>query len=215
MISCAYVFAPPGVDLGKVEEKLKRQYGNHIDIQDIEEELKDRQETKDALRDVGAPYQSFRMYEVTWYLPRSKVRALWRQAASQCLGKLVRSSKTIRVLCGHLLYYCGQRSEFYSPVDFNLLISRSDLKPSHIVLLIDDVYDMYYRLTRKDELFDHAERIPVYLERLCYEQGINIEELSPEQLLSYCMGWELRTITHLLSWGHFETIFIENLSAQV
>lgn len=60
---------------------------------------------------------------------------------------------TTHVICMHLTWYNSPWKEFYSPVDITVM--ANPVTPiSHIVILIDDIYDMFRRLERPGALYD-------------------------------------------------------------
>jgi hypothetical protein len=205
------VFAPPGVKLGSVvntlAEKLK------AEAKDIEEEIKDNPRTEEALRAIRATFhRPINMETVTFNLPRSEIIKLWKDAVARCLKKLEESDKTVKILSGHLIYYSGKRNEFYSVVDL-VTLATDNLKPTSVLLFIDDLYDMYARLTERDQLYSHSQ-IESFLRKFERDTGIDIHSLSRERLSSKIMGWEIRNLLHHLSWRRLESVMAENLAYQ-
>jgi hypothetical protein len=154
------------------------------------------------------------MYDVTWNLSRSQVIGLWQNAVQNALFDLQNSGKQLLLLSGHLIYYGGERQEFYSPVDVNLL-RTPDYSPTHLLLLIDDVYDMYARLTARGQIFDPKTRIPGYLGRLKEEERIDVRALPEGELSRLILEWQAGTMVQLLAWRHMEIILAEKLARQL
>lgn len=218
------VCAPSGVGLTGTLEKLK----NSLKIkdpnahQDIEKILCASYETQNALLESGVDRPDGAkewptMYDVSWNLSRSQVTELWEKAVKAALNRLRNSHSTIKLLSCHLLYYGGKRNEFYSPVNTTLLLEK-DLQPSHILLLIDDVYDMYTRLSEEKAVFCSKDRMPGHLGRIKEDEGISLKELQglpSTQLASLCLEWKIGIMTHLLSWRHLEIVIAENFAIQL
>ncbi len=218
MASYAVILAPSGIDLRSTISKLKHHLGKNITPADIEDTLcDDVPDTRKALKPIALRNPpKISMYDVTWHLPRSKVAELWQKAVEQCLNKFKSpSNSSVKILSGHLTYYGGQRDEFYSVFNAGALLSDPDLKPSHVVLLIDDVYDMYLRLTKKGDLYDHKTRMPDYFSQIKDEEKVEIQGIDKEDIASLCIEWEVGVLTHLFTWRYLEIILAENLAAQL
>lgn len=215
------ICAPAGTDLRGAVERLKKVFTpaqiHHIDI---DEELCNSRETKSALSEAGVSKPRDHsgswpsMYHVTWNLSRSRITKLWQDAVRDSLHKLG-DDNGIKLLTGHLVYYGGRRDEFYSVVTAEPFSSPEVVKPSSVLLLIDDVYDMYLRLTEEKQLYAHADRVQNHLDRMRREEGIPTGKGLSKSLASYlCAEWELSVMTHLLAWRHLEIVTAENFALQ-
>ena len=223
------MLAPSGAGLSNSVNKLKANIRASFESNtegvksvDIEYTLRKLAPTRHALvEEIHAPLRNqaeISMYDVTWNLPRSKVTSLWEIAAKQALNELYESPASAKILSGNMIYYGGQRDESYSVFNPHLLLEESlklSLKPSHVLLLIDDVYDMYLRLKGKDELYYPESRLPNYFRQIQNEENTVIRELSKKHVSLLCLGWEVAVLTHLLAWRHHETILAENLALQL
>lgn len=212
------VCAPSGSGLRGAIEKLRNILPD-TDVQDVEDILCKSRQAEEALSKAGVsrPLNAPKwpeMYDITWNLSRSQIVDLWKDAVSEALYRLKKSEKVIKVLSCHLIYYGGRRDEFYSPINANLL-ERNLFRPSHILLLIDDVYDMYLRLSDEKALFDPKVRIPSIQGRIREDEGIDIRTLASEQLVSLCLEWQVGVMTNLLSWRHLEIVIAEKLATQL
>lgn len=212
------VCAPSGSGLRGAIGKLQNVLDD-INVQDVEDILCESRRAEEALSKVGVSRPPNvpkwpEMYDITWNLSRSQIVDLWEDAVKEALNRLNKSQKAIKILSCHLIYYGGRRDEFYSPINASLL--RTNLfKPSHILLLIDDVYDMYLRLSDEKALFDPKDRIPSLQGRIREDEVIDVKTLPPEQLASLCLEWQVGVMTHLLSWRHLEIVIAENLATQL
>lgn len=212
--------APSGSGLRTAKEKFEDIIDIHIE--DIEDTLCNLANTKKALlkaegRDSLPEDPDWpRMDDVTWNLSRSQVLAFWKEALEQAFQELNKSNKTIKCISCHLIYYSGRRDEFYSPVNTDLLKNNIyNFKPTHILLLIDDVYDMYLELSKNKSLFNPKDRIPRMLSNIAKDEGVSIKNLSPCRLASFCLEWQIGVMSHLLSWRLFEIVIAEKLAAQL
>jgi hypothetical protein len=222
------VVGTPGVNLTKALKKLHKELGGgQVCYRDIEEEIKRNPKTKQALQEVGVPtVPPLDMYDITSNLPRTKVRELWKAAVSELLPQLKEeaeeNSPKVVALAGHMVYFSDKRNEIYgaiSPQDLIYEVEDEEgrrtelLKPDKVVLLVDDVFDMYTRLAPKGRLYSSdAERIMPYILRVLREKDIEPFNLTDSALASITAGALLRDILHLLSWRCMETVMAENLA---
>jgi len=145
---------PSGVSLNKCAEKLKSALSNFISLKhdDLEERIK-------------REYSFNRMTEAVWQAPRDVVTSsIWPKAARESISQLLSSEADLGLLTCHLTYYRGQTHEFYEPGDLSRIYEEEWSKatgdsstappPLLVVTLIDDVYDVFLRLSVKDEVFD-------------------------------------------------------------
>jgi hypothetical protein len=199
------VFAPPGVSLGETVEKLGARIG--AEVADIEDEIKQNPRTHEILRRIDASFiPPFDMQTVAHHIPRTQVAELWQEALDNCLDKLEKSRKAVRILSGHVIYYSLKRREFYSVVSFGSLINRGRFKVDKILLLIDDIYDMYTRLSK----FYSPNEIVSLIRRLDSAKKASLQNPARATML-----WKTRNILHLLHWRNMEPIFAENLAHQL
>jgi hypothetical protein len=220
------VCAPAGTGLKGAVAKLKNAFGvNKVAHQDVENLLCGSLEAKEALIGLGYSEPSNRqdwpgMEEITWHLPRDKVISLWSGALRKALNELQNSNEDFKILSCHLILYCGRRDEFYSPLKVKLFVEnlgKTVRKPSHLLLLIDDIYDMYLRLTDKGQLFDTQDRIDRYLKRIWdeVEDKEGSQNFPPNLHSSLIFEWKISVLSNLLSWRHSEILMAESLARQL
>jgi len=204
---CILVVAIPGVGLDEAVVAL----GKRLDaaVADIEKEMRKDPVTKSLLKGVDADFvPPFDMQTIVDHIPRSEIAKLWKKAFDLCLQTLEESGKTIKILSGHLTYHSSKRSEFYSVANFPSLIpgseARNRLKIQKIILLIDDTFDMYARLTK---LYS-----PSQVEPFMRRMSVDPKTASKEMLTRATMAWKTRNILHLLAWRSMEPIAAENLA---
>jgi|GEM_PF-3915676 len=112
-------------------------------------------------------------------------------------------------------HFSGKRSEFYSVINSKCLTLKDrkkvTFKPSHVLLCIDDIYDMHHRLPN---LYS-TDQIESLLKRIQRDMDIDLSTLSKEELASLNQGGQIRHLLHLLSWRQLESIIAENLALQL
>jgi len=220
------VCAPAGTGLGVAVAKFKNFFGdNNVAHKDVEAILCESRGAKKALSDLGYSKPSNHqdwpgMEDITWYLPRDKVISLWSDALLDALNELQNSNDDLKLLSCHLTLYCGRRDEFYSPLNVNSFVKKLGMtipQPSNLLLLIDDIYDMYLRLSDKNQLFDTQDRIDRYLERTWneVEDKEGSQNFQPNLRASLIFEWKLCVLNNLLSWRHSEILMAENLASVV
>jgi len=206
------LFASVGTGLGSVTQLLEAD--DRFAVRDIEHRIKNDQHTTAAMRRIGRGMgRDLTMEDVT-SLPRSEVRELWRDHAQQCLHDLSRASEPVKVLSGHLVYYSGRRNEFYCPIDIDVLRGTDpdgpNLRPTSLVLLVDDIYDVFARLRGANELFC-AERFHEFARMVSRDP----DGLGPDECRQLVLAWKYSALTRLLAWRSMEILVAEHLAQQL
>jgi hypothetical protein len=157
------------------------------------------------------------MLHITWNLPRHEVKRLWREALKDAVHVLTSQTAPLGLLSCHLILYGGRRDEFYSPADPSVLCGTDPpATPTSILLLLDDIYDMFGRLTVPRQLFDFTDRIPRHLSQVWDDEGNDgAEDFSDLLRARLSLEWRLAVLAHLLSWRHAETLVAEALADQL
>lgn len=148
--------------------------------------------------------------------PRRELYETWRLACAQILNKIVNENPSDpAVVSLHLTWYNPDTSEFFSPIDVPEL-KRAGCSIDHVVILIDDIYDMYYRLRQDGELYadDFMSTHRDMLRKLAEEPPENesrqdfeaeLDETLQAQVVDLALG-------ELLSWRRSEMIQAENMA---
>lgn len=195
-----FLTAPPGTGLRAASETLSRYL--------IEARFAGRVESVqfvDVEDQLPKPFKTFIESH-----PKSQVVKAWRHALTQSLSAL-REDAALCVVSAHLTLYNYVRSEFYTPVDATLLLGSG---LTHIVLLIDDVFDMYSKLSGAGEVYDAARRLEHH-EDSAWEQlkrhGIPVFSDRDRALLRLEAG--ASDVTALLAWRRAEMIQADALAS--
>ena len=86
---------------------------------------------------------------------REQLHDRWQATCKKVFKKLAKSGVPTRVVCMHLTWYNADWKEFYSPINV-LSLRKSYCNITHIVILIDDVYDMFSRLRENEHLYSKS-----------------------------------------------------------
>lgn len=154
------------------------------------------------------------MAVVTRAFPRRKVLALWEAALAVGLSELSPESNAI-VAC-HLTLYRSDRNEFYSTAaQLASVIGHHGHRVSDVVQLIDDIYDMYTRLSISSAALS-AE--------IGFKRWRSFTQKSVPSALWEAVGYGLdeaqhleletrvQTLSLLLNWRHQESLSAESLA---
>lgn len=219
------VCSPGGSGLKQaVEERLlphlrdRRVRYFHEDVEDV---LCGAEDTVRALRGQSVPPRP-NVGHVTHYLPRTQVVRLWKRSLGQSLVSLHQRShkaggNSLNLLSCHLDLYGGRRRELYSPIDMSIL-SQAPYKASHVLLLIDDIYDMYVRLAKKAALYDELAGLTEYVR----QQQTSLKPDDPEptapfppRAAAWNLEWRTTVLANLLAWRRAEMLTAEAVAHQL
>jgi hypothetical protein len=207
--------SPSGSSCREALLKLGKKFDTtDLYIVDIENILCNDWRSKEKLKQAGVTTDSPSILDITWNLSRTTISQLWQNAARQCMSGIAASPAKIRIVCCNLLYYGGRREEFYSTVNPQEFSTNDGQSPSLVCVFIDDVYDMYIRLTRDNEIYELKPYIIQYYRRLQTEEGISVKEMKPQESSIYFLEAQLELMTRLLNWRNQEIIMAENLAFQ-
>lgn len=152
---------------------------------DVENILSHQGPVRDALERF-VPSKDRNIANLTRYLPRATVTGFWAEAYGAALRGVKRSSASIQLVTSKLVYYNSARDEFYSPIDVNAISKR---KPRCLIVIIDDIFDMFLRLSEKGELWEFEASRESYYEKL---------ELDRNELASHARDQYLLDLLHKL-----------------
>jgi len=210
------VCSPSGSGCKEALQKLQEKFGtDEVKVADIETELCNRFETKEKLQQAGVTTDSPSILNITWNLSRSTIAQLWQNAARQCISDIAASPAKTKIVCCNLIYYGGRREEYYSIINPQVFsINNGQIKPSLVCVFIDDVYDMYIRLTTQNEIYELKPYIVQYFRRLETEEAISVREMEPRESSVYFLESQLSIMARLLNWRNQEIVMAENLAFQ-
>lgn len=196
-----------GTGLSDVTAQLESSFG--FRVFDVEETLKDavdwsHSRYSGSTHTIGAVCSSN---------PRSEVIKLWREALDHEIQRACsqdpNADRQHCVLACHLTLFSGKRLESYvasSPAQFN-----AD-PPSQVVMLIDDIYDMWSRLSGAGALYDEEKAFGSHKGFAVKSAGID-RELTPDEEALLRLETRLVVTSRLLHWRKAEIIAAENLAS--
>lgn len=139
---------------------------------------------------------------------RGQLYRQWESSFQTVLDEIAGSHAATRVICMHLTWYNSEWKEFYSPIDVRS-ITAENCHIDHVIILIDDIYDMFSRLNQDMNLYD---------ERSLTSMMNEIRKLSPTDATKTYSDPELRiqavesALGDLLAWRRAEMIQAENIA---
>lgn len=148
-VSYRLIGAPSGTGEKQILDDLP--HVNHVDIESF---LLD--EVQEDMEDLGFTDDPYTIGDVIDHLAKNVLRERWEEAATRAFAELEEmhhaEPELERVVSCNFVYYSNQREEFFSPA-FPQSFLRDDWRPISVVVLFDDIYDMFVRLAGKDEVF--------------------------------------------------------------
>lgn len=141
----------PGQAKAEIASKIKnklQECGFTLGIGNVETELL-------RLTDPNGPEGSnANLAKFIGQCPQDKIRSLWPNALNAAVAAAKRERPDYAIVVCSLQFYRSETFEFYSPVNLAALNAH---KPQAILTLIDDIYDVYFRLSQSGEVFDILE----------------------------------------------------------
>lgn len=216
----AVICAAPGTGLGKAVGKLVDWLGVKYQVAwaDVESILcNEVEEVREAMRGVGAPAEgSISMRDITHHLPRTAIMKLWGSAAGRSMRKLKAKGPEVRILSCHLTCYGATREEIYTVARPSLFVAEKGVKVSRVMMLIDDLPDMFRRLSENGQLYDPRIQFRDYLRSQAQADGYDKpEDLNPDVIADLLLRWRTAAFRHLLSWREHEMVRAEALAAEL
>ena len=84
-------------------------------------------------------------------MPKGYIRQIWRDSVMSLTEKIGKDQPLF--LAGNAAYYLTQNRDYFTPIDLDIL---KKLELRRVVTLIDDIYDIWYRLRKGNQLWDQA-----------------------------------------------------------
>jgi len=215
------VLAFPGTAVRK--SGIRQTLASRGEIKDIDKILCGLPSTRERLVAAGAyQFQNLdktpRLINVMQHLPRTDVLELWAAALREAAAGLGTSEHTLRVLLSGIMYHSNRRSEFYSPVDLSRLIAElreRSLTVGRVAMFIDDLHDIYARLSKEDEIYERLKSVEAEYGRLEDEDRINPRQLAQHEQVLIATEVQVSQLITLLHWRQMEVTQAERIAASL
>ncbi|MCK4625999.1 MAG: hypothetical protein KAV00_11855 [Phycisphaerae bacterium] len=145
----------PGQKKGGAARKIAaflRKLGIEVEIADVEEELLD---LFPKYKDTGTSNKD-PLVSLIGERSQAEIKDRWSDAYKNAVTKATASNPEVAIVVSCLEYYCNETYEFYSPVNCNT-IKESKLRCA--LTLIDDIHEVYYRLSQPGQVFGIQELV--------------------------------------------------------
>lgn len=204
--------------------KLSRSDPN-IAVNQVEYALVRQKATLDALG-LAEYDKTVTMQRITWNLPMAQVVQLWKAAATDRIADLYspRHAGKHKVLVAYPMYFGGRRHEFYSPLDIPMIEHAlpGGARIKGVALLIDDIYEVYHKLTAPGQLFDPADRFPEFVKKEAKAVGVTPDEYVRKAGHSYdqrrlemlALSWQVSILQQILAWRRMDVALARSLALQ-
>ena len=222
----ALICSPGGSGLkSAVEQRLAafvQDTGQAFNHRDVEDELCSSYEVRKALQGLPVPNQP-KVGDITRFLGRSQVIRFWKDSLRQSLTSLIHADDrahgdALNVLTCHLDLYGGRRRELYSAIDIQAFVEDGH-EVSHVLLLIDDIYDMYTRLSQPSLLYDEGAGLPEYIRMQEEASDAALPQadltLSRQPQAEWTLEYKTNVLSALLAWRRAEMLMAEAVAHQL
>lgn len=137
---------------------------------------------------------------------QDEIKARWAKAYNQAVEKATAGNPAVAIVVLCFEYYRYETYEFYSPVDCHA-VQRS--KPKSALTLIDDVFDIYYRLSQTGQVFD----IQLLVERSFPKTREKSRDL--RRLYKDALGLAIGSLLRVLTWREKEIECAANIARTI
>lgn len=131
-------------------------------------------------------------------MPKGYIREVWRESVIS-IAEGVGEDQPL-FLAGNAAYYLTQNRDYFTPIDLDIL---KELKLRRVVTLVDDIYDIWYRLRQGNQLWDQAtyqasEHTPFSLSVLAITQLLTLLDWRSAEILAAEAAASALHIPHLV-----------------
>ncbi len=140
---------------------------------------------------------------------QDEIRDKWPEAYKNAVRKAMVGNPDVAIVLLCFEYYRYETYEFYSPVDSNVL---ADSQPQTVLTLIDDIYDIYYRLSQPGQVFDIQELI---VRTFPPGSSARRDDRDLRQLYKDALSVVIGTLLRLLTWREKEIECAANISRAI
>lgn len=196
------IFTPPGKR--DLFAPLLRTLSDEIIVHDIETRLKTRLEAEN-------------LKVVIEQNSRESIRSEWETTIDGIIDNIISERETsskVNVLVGHSLYFKNSTGEIFPVFNSSYLKMKAEnkIEITHVILVIDDVFDTYIDLSRDRELYS-TKSCYDFLRKYARSRHVELESLAgdPKPYTS----WIYHCINQLLDWRSQEIILAQGIANQL
>jgi len=143
------------------------------------------------------------LLEILGQLPQDQGRYVWQEAFGKAADEALKGGPDLAVLFTSLSYYRKETYEFYCPADLKRMRDWLDERTEEnsiastgpILTLIDDIYDLYYRLSGLGHVFDIRQLV---------EDKLGANEGSEQARYRKAMSLVIQSLIRVLEWRESE-----------
>lgn len=214
----ALLAAPSGTGLESSKNEIIQSLGGETEVEwvDLEEELCKLpgvagtvQSAETSVYPGRAGTGPMTIGRVT-FVSRQQVALWWAAAATESKRKLDDSPKKYKLLVVNLTYFNACRREFYFP--FRDVDVFDGFRPSQVILLFDDIYDTFIRLSgfggEESDIFEAKRGIA----ELGFQRKEKVDLTREWNRFKIVLEWTVQLCSLILEWRKEETLFAENLA---
>ncbi len=140
---------------------------------------------------------------------QDEIKEKWAEAYRNAVAKATSGNPDVAIVSLCFAYYRYETYEFYSPVDCNAI---RDSKPKSALTLIDDIFEVYYRLSQSRQVFN----IQQLVERTFPATESSSRDLSDlRRLYKDALALVVGTLLRILTWREKEIECAANVSRTI
>lgn len=148
--------------------------------------------------------------------PREELYGAWKKAFKASLAACAaQNAASARLVFMHLSWYQPDTTQYFSPVSVSYLrkrAKRQKCRISHVVILIDDIYDMYSRLQGPNDIY-RPKTIDARADQLHKIHGRT--DADPAGRRQSRLEAVESALTQLISWRQHEVLQAENIAREL
>lgn len=149
-------------------------------------------------------------------LPRNTIAEYWNDSLAEALVELATHDGD-KVLACHLTLYSPSTRETFIPSrpEFFLGNGEREHDVTRVIVLIDDIYDMYARLSEEGHIFHAPRQEENFKLSMGRFRGLDYSDPESAESLLVPLEVRLRTLETLSVWRRSELVYAEALAASL
>jgi len=140
---------------------------------------------------------------------QDEIKEKWAEAYRNAVAKATSGNPDVAIVSLCFEYYRYETYEFYSPVDCNAI---RDSQPKSALTLIDDIFEVYYRLSQSGQVFNIQELVD---RTLPATQSGSRNPSDLRRLYKDALALVVGTLLRILTWREKEIECAANVSRTI